>query len=205
MRPRTRALVVLAGKVRLMDAGRFDDIACMLIDASSRRDVLRSLAAAVGLGAMAPVITEARKKNKRKKKKKKPLQFNTFGCVNVGSPCRGDDANCCSGLCDGNRPKKGKRDTSRCVGHDASTCLPGQTLECEGSDVLCVTSAGLSGQCVTTTGNAGFCFREGKCFVCKKDADCVGACGPQAACITCVLDCAVTGGTSCAGPGGCTF
>jgi hypothetical protein len=184
-----------------MDHDAFDRLTGALSTGASRRRVLRLTAAALGLGGAgggAPQVTA------RKNKKKQPLQFNRFGCVNVGGKCRGNDAHCCSNVCEGKKPKKGEKDTSRCVAHDASSCLTGQTLEvCGGDeDVLCETSAGAEGTCATTTGNAPFCAAiGGKCFPCKKDADCSGVddCGPGAACFPCVAFCANSGGTACFG------
>ncbi len=138
-----------------------------------------------------------------------PLVFNAFGCLDVGAACRGDDANCCSGRCDGIAPGPGQPDTSRCVGHDESTCLPGQTnIGCGGeANIVCTTTAGPeeNGQCTMTTGNAAYCAADGDCFACTRDTDCEGVCGPQAACIPCAKRCAAQGGTACAGLGDCVF
>src|SRR5687767_7465904 len=104
----------------------------------SRRDVLRSLAGAgLGLGTLRlSDVTAAKhtKKGKKKRKRKKksqppitpppftlpPLVFNQFGCVEVGQPCRGDNTNCCTDICQGSAPAPGQPDTSRCVAHNAS-------------------------------------------------------------------------------------
>ena len=48
-----------------------------------------------------------------KKKNKKPKN-NAFGCLNVGQACNGKNDKCCSGICDGKKPKKGKKDKSKC-------------------------------------------------------------------------------------------
>ena len=138
-----------------------------------------------------------------------PLVFNAFGCLDVGAACRGGDANCCSGRCDGAAPGPGQPDTSRCVGHDESTCLPGQTnFGCGGeANIACTPTAGAetNGQCTTTTGNAAYCGADGDCFACTRDTDCEGVCGPQAACIPCAKRCADQGGTACVGIGDCVF
>jgi hypothetical protein len=188
-----------------LDRDRFDTLLRLWATAPSRRQFLDGFVVALGVSALIPETAAVRKRKKKKRKTTAPLVFNTFGCVDVRQPCRGDDANCCSGLCDGKKPKKGKPDKSRCVAHDAQTCQPGQTgVECSGSaDVFCTTVTGFSGQCYTTTGNAGFCNSNGNCFPCKKDADCQAYCGPQSACVPCVPECADEGGTYCvfASPG----
>jgi hypothetical protein len=147
----------------------------------------------IGVASHLPDVTLA-------KKKKKKLQFNQFGCVNVGGKCRGNSANCCSGICEGKKPKKGKKDTSRCVAHGQSTCFAGQNEPfCGGTgEVACLTSAGETGECTTTTGNAGYCVRSGRCLACKKDEDCQNNpdFGAGAACTVCT-GCTETGGTAC--------
>jgi hypothetical protein len=64
----------------------------------------RAIAGTLGLGALnLPGLVEAKKKRKKKKKIKK----NQFGCVDVGKFCT-DDGQCCSGICQGKKPKKGR-------------------------------------------------------------------------------------------------
>jgi hypothetical protein len=185
-----------------MEAQRFDYIARIFSRATARRRLLFGL----GLSPFAGLIaarqmgeTEAKKKRRKPKKAPKPV-FNEFGCLDVGQPCQGKSALCCSGVCQGKKPKKGKRDKSRCVAHDASTCLAGQRSDsCGGSvDELCTTSTGVAnGACNTTTGNAGYCHASTACFACATDAECKPVCGERAACLTCTT-CAGTGGTMCA-------
>ena len=181
-----------------MDPRRFDDLVRTLPGVSApRRRLLLGLSA--GLLAAPGWRTTTGKQKARKKQ----LQRNAFGCVDVGKACQGNNANCCSGICNGEKPKKGKRDTSRCAGHDASTCPSGlNPTFCGGTDVNCVTSALAPGACATTTGNAAFCFSSVRCLACKKDSDCTANCGAQAACVICA-DCASSGGTACAGIGNC--
>jgi hypothetical protein len=169
----------------------FDQVARRLATGFSRRG-LWGIATGAALGAVArlPITADAKKKRKRKKTPK--LKLNAFGCVNVGGFCK-NGGQCCSGICQG---KKGKK---KCQAHDASTCVVGQiSTECGAAeDVACTTSSGGEGTCTTTTGNAAYCFADGDCFPCKKDADCQAFCGPQAACIPCVDDCAE--GSACVG------
>jgi hypothetical protein len=182
-----------------MDPRRFDNLMRGL-PFGSRRAVLVAVA-----GLLASSLrddTEARKRRKRKKRNLPPLQLNAFGCVEVGDSCRGSGANCCSGRCAGDKPKPGKPDQSRCVAHDADTCVAGQTLiDCGGTaDVACTTAQGAPGQCVTTIGKAPYCFAGGGvCFRCAKDADCIRFCGVRAACVQCAGDCPQTGGLTCVG------
>jgi hypothetical protein len=187
-----------------MDAATFDGLTRRLASTAPRRWLLGRVAAA-WLGAALVPLPHTASARKGKSKKKKKLRLNTFGCVDVGGTCRGKDANCCSNICQGKKPKKGKKDKSHCVAHDQSTCLPGQAGEvCGGlADVPCVTTTGLDGGCFTTTGNAGYCAGDGNCFPCKKDADCILHCGPQAACIKCPTECASVGGAACDGSGAC--
>ncbi len=115
------------------------------------------------------------------------------GCKNVGKWCR-RSTQCCSGICRGGKVR-------RCKPHDTGGCRSGQQSEaCGGGNVDCTTGAGLAGTCETTTGNAGFCFRSGDCFRCRKDADCKSFRGPRVACVRCVETCSGVGGTACLGP-----
>ncbi|MGH2617745.1 MAG: hypothetical protein ACRDJC_21160 [Thermomicrobiales bacterium] len=180
-----------------MDAFRFDRFTRALTTAPSRRVVLQGLVATVlGLAPVPPPSTVYARKRKSK------LQFNQFGCVNVGDKCRGRDAVCCSGICNGKKPKRGQRDKSRCVAHDESTCRAGQLgVGCGGTDTRCTTSTGFSAICGTTTGNAGFCTHGFVCMACSKDTECREVCGAAAACIQCPnCDGSGTSDTACVGP-----
>ena len=143
---------------------------------------MRNIAVASGLAAIhAPYA--ARAKNKKK------LKRNQYGCVNVGGACRGKDKNCCSGRCQGKKPKNGEKDKSRCVAHDTGSIESderGCRVQDAPSNTLCTTSAGEeSGECQWTTGDAGFCGYGYACIPgsCRKDADCTAACGAGAACV----------------------
>jgi len=171
-----------------MDGPRFDALTRVLASLSSRRAVTHALAggafAALGLafgdGADA-------------KRKKKRLDVNRFGCVNLGGKCRGNDAHCCSGVCEGKRPKKGRRDRSRCAAHDTGGCLPGQD-SCISETFPC----GTNGACFQTTGNAGYCSASaGLCADCITDTDCQRVIGAGAACVICSGECPQTGGRGC--------
>jgi hypothetical protein len=173
-----------------MDSDRFDDLVRLLSTASTRRPFLRRLATAVGLLALGDFRTaDAKKKGKKKKKK---LKLNQFGCVDVGGKCRGNSDNCCSGICDGSKPKKGKKDKSRCIAHHVGSCTSGQDSCPE------IVPCGQNRECYQTTGKAGFCAAEGlcDCAPCKKDKDCELEFGPGAACIVCTTDCVGVNGSS---------
>ncbi len=180
-----------------MSHHRFPVIPGSIAVLPSRRDVLRGLAVAgLGLGLTGlPASLAARKKRKRKDKKPK-LQRNLYGCVDVGGKCRGNNGNCCSGICEGKKPKPGKRDTSVCIAHNIGGCQAGED-DCVGVKVYCAQEQGI---CHRTTGNASFCVSRAICFECNRDSDCERVVGPGAACIVCMAGCAAQGGTLCAGP-----
>jgi hypothetical protein len=146
------------------------------------------------------------------RKRKKKLVLNEFGCVDVGGKCRGNNGNCCSGICQGKKPKKGKKDTSVCVAHNLGDC----SLQ---RDICLTGDAGESAcnansVCAATTGKAAFCAsqEEVACRICSTDQDCEAQGFPfGSACIILTGgecnaggDCNGIGGsngTACAGPG----
>jgi hypothetical protein len=170
-----------------MDGIHFDRLARRLSATGTRRGMVLGLVSTLGLAAP--------RHRGAAKGKKKPITLNQFGCVDVGGKCRGKNSLCCSGTCQGKKPKKGEKDKSRCVAHGERGCLAGQMLSgCGGATIQCVTSIGLHGACQTTTGNAGYCSGDSTPQHCTKDADCRHLCGPEAACILC------NGSPRCAGP-----
>lgn len=191
------------------------DLRRALRDDSFAPPMISRRAALVGLAAVFPVLTllsaddaEARNKNKKKRRKKrkkrkkdKPPANNAFGCLDVGQHCNGDGSRCCSGICDGTKPKKGKKDKSTCVGHNGGPCQDAFDV-CEGVPVAC--SAGNLGACFKTTGNAPFCgVGDTPCVLCQRDDDCVAlGFGPGSACVVCRFLCGTTsGGTMCIAAG----
>jgi hypothetical protein len=164
-----------------MDGPRFDRLARTISTSSSRRASLR-FAAALVLSAARPSTTAGAKG------KKKPTP-NSYGCLNVGQPCRGKDALCCSGLCQGQKPKKGKRDKRKCAARNTGGCTAAQDSCMVEKNVPCMSN----GVCTQTTGEAPFCARlgVGECTACTKDADCE-LWGPGAACIVCPFACPQT-------------
>ena len=208
-----------------MNQTGFDVMTRTVRSLPSRREVLRSLASAgLGLGALrlsdAVAAKNTKKKGKKRKNKKRnqhpnppvatpqdlpPLVFNRYGCVDVGQPCRGDNTNCCSGICQGAAPAAGQPDGSRCVAHNAGFCTV-ETNSCElGVDVRCNPNVPVS-LCNRTTGNAAFCAdisagTTTHCRVCTRDTDCQGEFGPGAACVVldadCTTLCLATGRTAC--------
>lgn len=188
-----------------MDQRRFAILTRALTGVPSRRDVVRGVAS-LGLGlGIARVLDDAEAKKKRgKKRKRKPKKPkpNVYGCLNVGQRCRGDSSRCCSGICQGKKPKKGKKDRSRCVGHDASICRVDYDLCSTGGAHVC--SPTLCA-CLLTTGKAPFCGDPQSapidvCVDCTHDTDCEADFGPGAACVVfggiCSENCPNTG-TAC--------
>jgi hypothetical protein len=170
-----------------MDGSRLDALSRSLDTGPSRRGLSRRLGELTLGGTLALLGLTG---SAAKRKKNKNLTFNEFGCVPVGGRCRGKNSVCCSGICQGKKPKQGERDKTHCVAHDATSCLAGQTVKvCGGSSVLCTTSTGEAGGCLTTTGNAGYCAAAIDCILpsCAKDADCQAHCGPQWACVLCPI------------------
>jgi hypothetical protein len=172
---------------------RVDNLAPSLERHAPRRAALGVLG-----GALAALLSrlgiEGGEARKGKKAKQKP-KLNAFGCVNVGSRCLGNSANCCSGICEGRKPKKGKKDKSRCVAHSTLDCPAGIDF-CQGDDNVCGTGFG---RCYQTTGQASFCGSAWACIACTKDTDCEPVAGAGAACIVCPDGCPQTG-TNCAAP-----
>ena len=95
----------------------------------------------------------------------------------MGGKCRGNDANCCSNICEGKKPKKGKKDKSRCVGHNERGCTPARQLCTNPLAAQCAPPS-VTALCALTTGNAGFCAqlasvtKEANCAPCSKDTEC---------------------------------
>lgn len=195
-----------------MDARHFDDIAkAVTRGQTNRRTALRALTSAT-LGALAVRFPDSSEAKKRKKKRKKKLVKNAFGCVDVGGKCRGNDGACCSGVCQGKKPKKGKKDKSVCVAHNTGGCTLERDICVNGTEEsICNQSSA----CTKTTGKAPFCGtpENVECRICSTDQDCEEQGFPiGSACIIltggeCVgedADCnGVNGssGTACAGPG----
>lgn len=171
-----------------MDGSSFDTLTRLLDAPSARRGVLPGIAAlALGLSGKHPRVATARKR-------KQKLKRNQFGCVDVGKPCRGKNGNCCSGVCDGKKPKQGKSDRSRCRARNVLGCAAGAD-SCTQGNVFC----GTNGICLQTTGKAAFCGAGNQCFDCEKDVDCEALYGPGAACTVCPAECPSGKHTLCTG------
>jgi hypothetical protein len=110
----------------------------------------------------------------------------------VGNFCQ-NSGQCCSGVC------QGKKGMKKCQAHHQDICQSGDDA-CLDTLVLCTTSSESDGECLHTTGNAGYCSNEeGDCFACTRDTDCVPFCGEGAAGIICDTQCNEPGqtGTAC--------
>jgi hypothetical protein len=179
-----------------MDATHFDRLTRALSNAGTRRGVVQGIAAALGLIAIRfPEGAVAKKKHKHKKKSK--LKRNEFGCVDVEGNCLGNSANCCSGACEDSKPKKGKKDKSTCLAHDAGYCTAESDSCTVGGGVACDTDLSGLCACFRTTGNAGFCADVSVdltmvCRDCTTDSDCEAEFGTGAACVVFVGACMPT-------------
>jgi hypothetical protein len=187
-----------------MDTNRFNEVASVLAAVPSRRDIVRGLFA-TGLGFGARRLPEAAAAKKKRKKKPQKPSLNAFGCVNIGGTCRGNDDNCCSGLCQGKKPKKGRKDTSTCVAHNTGGCTAERSACFTGNESsLC----GPAAICLATTGNAGFCAasvfsQEVNCRPCGKDQDCEAAgFGQGSACVLVNQGFCAASDTNCSGING---
>jgi hypothetical protein len=210
-------LACALNKENAMDLDRIDDLTRVLTRVPSRRGVLVGLASALAATLPLALGDEAaakkRRKHKRKTKKSTP---NAFGCLNVGQPCRGKSALCCSGVCGGKKPKQGGRDQRRCIGHNVGGCTPERNF-CFADPIqqsLC-NPVGAVSVCFSTTGSAGFCgnvaafVEDENCQLCIKDTDCETAgFPPGSACvvldpdgINCVDVCDATENRACMLPG----
>ncbi len=153
-----------------MGASRVDGLARALTTAPTRRAVLHGLAVVAGVASSGPPCAGRAKKHKSK------VRLNEFGCVNIGGTCRGKDALCCSGICQGKKPKKGKKDTSRCVAHNVGGCTVDRRFCLAGLPLAFCSETAL---CTITTGNAPFCGDglmnadpEDVCRPCRSDLEC---------------------------------
>ncbi len=88
-----------SGGIHRMDAHPFD-AAIRARSTNATRCGVFGLAAF--LAALAPAVRATAKPARKPRR-------NAFGCVDVGTPCRGKDRSCCSGICSGPKPKKGRQ------------------------------------------------------------------------------------------------
>jgi hypothetical protein len=150
---------------------------------TTRRAIARGLAGialAAGLAQSGAANLDARKR--RNPRQKKP-PVNRFGCRNVGVACS-SAGQCCSGICEGGRRRKGKKTRKTCRAHDTGGCRVEQD-SCSGEFFPCTATNGADGFCHVTTGNAPYCGVSSTTFDCTKDEDCIDLCGPEAACVVC--------------------
>jgi hypothetical protein len=182
----------------LMNRDAFDTLARSFAVSSSRRDAMHGFVTALGIRWTATFFPgSVAAKNKKRKKPKK----NEFGCLNVGQQCSGKDSKCCSGICQGKKPKKGKKDKSTCIDHNAGACSLERNF-CDAGQISA--NCGSNGICAKTTGNASFCLssegisQELNCRVCSTDRDCEAQGFPLGS--ACVI---FTGGTFCLGVSDC--
>jgi hypothetical protein len=191
-----------------VDPNRFDGWATKVGECADRRHVVMWLGGSVvsGLVALTGFTSVGAKQHghRRHKRHNRPV-VNQHGCLDVGQPCRGESSVCCSGICQGTAPKKGKQDRSTCIAHNAGTCSPDQDACTTGVNAHC-NAANERSICLLTTGNAGFCgdITAGVlelCRVCDRDTDCQAEFGVGAACVSfgnvCSALCPATSSTAC--------
>lgn len=169
-----------------MNATRFDAAVRSLIGrAQSRRGLTRALPGLALAAALTRWGVDDPQAGKRKKRKNTP-KANRFGCRNVGVECA-SASQCCSGICEGSggKGKNGKRRKKRCRAHDTGGCKAAQDSCSTSTDFECVTTTGEDGFCHLTTGNAPYCALDAIDSECTKDEDCFELCGPLAACNVC--------------------
>lgn len=198
-----------------MTETRIDGLARVVASRTGRRHLLGlGLSSVLGVSGRAGSEARNRRKKRKKARRKSPV-LNEFGCVNVGQACRGKDALCCSGICQGKKPKTGEKDRSRCAAHGAGGCSAERGLCAIGEveEIFCNRPSG-SAICLTTTGNAPFCADlEGiiditpLCRDCGSDNDCLGfGFPPGSACVVfrgsepCDQTCPDTDGRACMVP-----
>src|SRR4051812_6523001 len=185
-----------------MEGRRFDDLIRSLF--ASRRSFLAGTAVVV-VGWLGNMDAEARSRHRKKRKHKQPPPlpqpvFNQFGCLDVGQPCAGDSSQCCSGVCEGIPPKKGKPDTRVCAAHNAGACTTSRNRCTSLAPGLAICNPNSQfAACLVTTGNAPFCgtlfnFDPAvTCQTCTRDADCLALGLPSGSA------CVQLGGTFCNG------
>jgi hypothetical protein len=206
-----------------MDGIQFDMLSRGLARALSRRR-LGGLSIGLGLASLLPSGSlsargprpdkhghHGHKGKKHKKHRNTPLVLNQFGCLDVGGRCQGNSANCCSGVCQGTKPKRGENDKSVCVAHNQDGCTPERNGCVVGTALSACNPANPVAFCLVTTGNAGFCgnvagLSPANCQLCTKDTDCVAfGFPPGSACVLfdggCSSNCPTTGTRACIPPG----
>jgi hypothetical protein len=179
-----------------MTLAHFARLAYSMHRVASRRELLGAMTLGPGLATLRPAWEASAKSKSRKQK----LKRNAFGCVNVGGACRGRDAVCCSGICDGKKPKSGEKDRSRCVAHHQGICTPEDRACTDDAAPTPCNPERPSASCFRTTGRAGFCGDDviPGCIPCQKDADCHEQLSQGAACVVCA---GCPNGATCIPPG----
>lgn len=177
-----------------MDAGHFDHLTLAQSSRVSRRAAIQIGALAISIAGIQPAPTaQANDKRRRRRRRNRQPELpvveptpNAYGCLSVGQPCGGHHELCCSEVCEGPLPQKGKPDARVCAAHNTGDCVAAQDSCLVEKNVPCLSN----GVCTQTTGEANFCARlaVGECMACKTDADCT-LWGPGAACIVCPYAC----------------
>ena len=173
-----------------MDRNLFNVISREFRHAPSRREVLIALfGVGIGVEALRLPNNAAAKKHRqpghrkthkhKKSAKLDPETPNQFGCLEVGQLCGGDSTVCCSGVCAGEKPKKGKPDTRNCAAHGTGTCDQAAVGACDAPEVNEQLTCNGNPNCVCfrTTAGSNFCVHPSHtkstdiCSNCRTDAD----------------------------------
>lgn len=179
-----------------MDANRFDDVARLFAEASSRRTILGS-ALGVAVVIHGPIDTDTKRKKKKKRKKKEngstppppgsdnPSVLDQFGCEPGEVPCPGRLFGTC---CPEGRPVCGPEAASgeyNCCQPNTKVCQPGGAhpvgLCCPVESQCCPPSYSGTSHCCPpntfcTRGRQGKDESGGCCQLgsCEADSDCPG-------------------------------
>jgi hypothetical protein len=187
-------MAVRASRGQTVDQNSFLALTRSLTGVPTRRHLLRGLSG-LGIGLGVPGLPElaGAKKRSNKKKPKKPKP-NSYGCLEVGAPCK-NASQCCAGICEG---KKGKK---RCRAHDTGTCDQRLSGLCSPTPTIAPCNNSGTCFCLRSTANSNVCAQLGQrvCSSCKTDADCEAlglppgtACFPTSG-FLCATDCPETG------------
>ena len=166
-----------------MDGKRIDRLAQAMASGTSRRTVMRALAAgALGLLGLGSAGRAAA----------------THGgsCRHNDAPCR-SGSQCCSGRCIG--PTRDKRTCRHAAGQGTCT-IERNSCPADGDPFACGTENSVTCRCYVRANGASYCGRSQTwCHACDSDIDCVEFLGQGEA--RCVRDCCPSGtGTACTLP-----
>ena len=152
-----------------MDGHGFDLLTKRLALLTTRRQGFRTVLAGAGVAGLLGLETEDA----------------AAACGGAGKRCKKGNQ-CCSGICQGKKPKKGKKDRSVCVAHHEDICTAAHRA-CTGDPRPNCNPDHPQATCFRTTGQAGYCGLDviPACIPCRKDTDCHEPLGEGSACVVC--------------------